>query len=175
MCNLEKILKTTCGIVLINKYNQILGSHPTRHKVNQWDIIKGVPDPGEDYIAAIYREFREETGIVLSNICSNVVDYSTIADVEYEYAHGKKKLHGFVGLVDNDSYDISEFKCNSMVTGFNGLPEFPEIDAFAWVDIYDVEFFHMTQQRFIRELFYTGKFFKKGATFKPQPKDHLYG
>ena len=150
-------MQTTVGLFLIDKENRILATHPTRHKANQWDIVKGCKDnPNEPNIITLYREFEEETGRKLFSTFYNgsievslngeLVDFSDYIGKVYHYNNKNKILYTFVMFLDNN-IDITAFKCNSYVKRVGGtLPQFPEIDAFAWLDIEDCWMLHDTQQ-----------------------------
>lgn len=167
-------MKITYGIVLVTLDKKILAAHPTRHAWNQWDIIKGCGNEGEDPFAALCREFFEETGFVLEHICNKIIDITDLKKNKlYFYNHKKKALHGFVGFL-KQPIDISEFKCSSMVESFGALPPFPEIDSFCYINLSDIEVLHSTQQEFIRDLIQYGYF--DGVDPKNKlPKSDFYG
>jgi len=167
------MITTTCGIVMITPDKKILAAHPTRHYFNQWDLIKGKIDEGETYFQTIHREFYEETGFYLYDLCDSIKDYSAEKNKEYIYKHKQKKLHGFVGIMKKH-IDISLFKCSSMVTNFKNLPPFPEIDSFIYINPSDIEVFHSTQQEFICDLNKDG-YFEGIDFFKKEPKSDIYG
>ncbi len=164
---------TTCGILLIDPVGKILTCHPTRHHPNQWDIVKGQIDPEEEMVDAMVREFKEETNINLLTICPEIIDYSEQWDVEFVYEHKKKKLHGFVGIMPM-TCDVAHFKCESMVTGFKDLPPFPEVDAFAWIDISDYRLLHKSQQAFLRHV-YDNTDYLKNCSWEAKEKSYIYG
>jgi predicted NUDIX family NTP pyrophosphohydrolase len=149
-------MKTTYGIILFNKNLQILAVHPTRHQWNQWDIPKGLGDEGELPIDSIKREFVEETSIELYDL----VPPSAVHDLtpyigEVVYKNKKKKLHAFIGFMGYN-LDSVHFKCNSMVEGFKVkgqlIEPFPEVDAFTWVNLKDVDdVFHESQVKAIKQ------------------------
>jgi 8-oxo-dGTP pyrophosphatase MutT (NUDIX family) len=166
-------MKTTCGIAIISPDKKILAAHPTRHAYNQWDLIKGVIDENESPLQTIHREFLEETGLTLSSICNNIIDFSTYFHIQYTYKHKQKKLHAFIGFLDKH-IDITYFKCNSMVTGFLDLPPFPEIDAFTWIDFADIDLLHESQQRFLLDVKGRYSAFDDVNMLKAE-KSHQYG
>jgi hypothetical protein len=74
----------------------------------------------------------------------------------------------------NKKVVISYFKCNSMVSGFGNLPDFPEIDAFSYIRLGDIDILHETQIRFILDIIKNYNFFS-GESALPSIKSHLYG
>lgn len=144
---------TTVGIVLLNPNKQILIGHPTKHPYNKWSIIKGESEKNEAPIITIRREFFEETSLILKLMCEkNLVDISDKLKKTYIYKHGKKELYGFLGIL-SDNIDISFFKCQSFVKSKDNLPDFPEIDAFTWINYTEISILHETQQALIYDIF----------------------
>ena len=169
-------MKTTCGILLIDNAQRILICHPTRHHPNQWDIVKGCGECGETYTETMFREFKEETSVDLNDICSYIIEYSAMHNIEWEYKFKLKKLHGFIGVINGNTpyhkLDIANFKCESMVKSYH-IP-FPEVDAFAWIDICDMNLLHETQQRFIQHVMKHSNYLCDAVRYN-QPKSHFYG
>ena len=56
-------LRSGVGIVLLNKYNKIFVAKRIDNQKNFWQMPQGGVDKGEDYLAAAYRELKEETSI----------------------------------------------------------------------------------------------------------------
>jgi 8-oxo-dGTP pyrophosphatase MutT (NUDIX family) len=145
-------MKTTCGIFLLNKKNEILVEHPTNHDPNFWSIPKGNADPGEKYLDAALREFKEETDLDLKKLenCSYIKEYDLI-----KYKSGKKQLKAYLYKFDGYLYGYP-FKCESMVTYLNGKVlknPFPECDDFKWVTIDKaMEIVHETQVEILRKI-----------------------
>ena len=125
-------MKTTCGIFLI--YNdELLICHTTHGNSKNWSIPKGLAEDSEDHCVAAEREFKEETGINITEICSFVFDIGTSL-----YKNNKKELHGYIGSC---SYKPTEFHCSSLVDG-----KFPEVDQIKFVKISEaLEMIHYTQ------------------------------
>lgn len=138
-------MKTTCGIFLLNRNNEILVEHPTNHKPDLWSIPKGNADPKEAYLDAAIREFREETDLDIRKLdnCSYIKEYDII-----EYKSRKKQLKSYLYKCDGLLYNYP-FKCTSMVVYLGGKKlekPFPECDDFKWVSIDEAfELLHYTQ------------------------------
>ena len=167
-------MKTTCGALIIADKRFILICHPTRHAPNQWDIVKGQVDPDESKSDAMHREFLEETGVNMSTFVDKLIDYSDLTGKEYVYKHKKKKLHGFIGIAIGGILDVAYMKCTSVVTGYKNLPPFPEVDAFAWIDIADMDLLHESQQHFIHDVMKNTEYLSC-AVVKKTKKSHIYG
>jgi 8-oxo-dGTP pyrophosphatase MutT (NUDIX family) len=132
---------TTCGVFIINKNNEVLICHPTRHPQTEWSIPKGKIEKGEDFVDAAIRETFEETNVDLTHVSSIIKLDSQL------YNHKKKVLQPFLVLeLKNPNIDFNsfEFKCNSNVPEERG--GFPEMDDFKWVTIESArELLHYTQ------------------------------
>jgi 8-oxo-dGTP pyrophosphatase MutT (NUDIX family) len=162
-------MKTTVGLLLIDKYEHILACHPTRHGALQWDIVKGCIDPGETPEETIRREFEEETSIPFDELNGTFVDFTKLYNTDYVYVHKKKVLHGCVFRLE-DTIEITKFKCNSMVTNYKCgnkiLEPFPEIDAFSWITYKEIDILHETQQRFINDVKNCYDIFNKNSLYE---------
>lgn len=120
----------SCGVYLFNSDNKLLIEHPTGHKPNVWTIPKGRMDDGEtDYFSVAKRELFEETNVNLDNL--NIVKQEEFDMIRYRETN--KYLKGFFVKVDSDVSDVV-LGCESMVYR-NGVPSFPEVDGYKWVDV----------------------------------------
>ena len=136
-------MKITCGILLFNPKNQFLVAHVTRSPFNVWSIPKGMHEKSDpSYHFTARREFKEETSVSL--------DIPLKEHKLYPYPEKKKYLKGFYGCLD-ENIDISHFKCKSMVNK-EGFPPFPEVDAFAWMEVKDFQLLHITQQQLLYDI-----------------------
>jgi 8-oxo-dGTP pyrophosphatase MutT (NUDIX family) len=69
---------------------------------NQWGMVGGHVEDGEDFEPAAYRELEEETGIVLSP-----GDLELWRDAEFAYSDGHEgRYHVYVAAVDLHDEDI---------------------------------------------------------------------
>lgn len=128
----------SCGIVIINDKNQVLGCIPTnKGKDTLIDIPKGQIDEGETPYECAIRETFEETGLNLKGI-----DYIDCG--EYDYLP-KKRLHLFKCNFNVD--DLSKLKCTSNYFDKYKKDYFPEVCSYEFVDKENVE------KRFYKNLF----------------------
>ena len=56
-------LRTGVGIIVLNKQNKIFVGKRKDNPGDKWQMPQGGVDEGEDYITAMKRELKEETGI----------------------------------------------------------------------------------------------------------------
>lgn len=138
-------MDVTCGIVLFNENDEILVAHPTGAKWDFWSIPKGLYDVSDGkYENCVKRELKEETGIELDD------DFTLFEGKMYPYPNRKKILKGFHGFLNIDIHDL---KCYSYVTSLNGIAPFPEVDAFTWVKLKDVnKILNKPQRDFIKDI-----------------------
>ena len=95
---------------------------------DKWTIPKGHVEPGESTIEAAYRETLEETGWDLKHLSyGNVWNHFS-----HIYSMRNKDVIGF--FCDDESGMLQDevLKCSSFV---DDDPNYPEIDAYKWVDI----------------------------------------
>jgi len=136
----------TCGIALLDKWDNLLVGHPTNNIKNIWSIPKGIQNVGETFSGAALREFREETSWTIEEPIKFIG--------EYEYPNQKKTLIGFFIKIPY-TIDIGVFKCYSMIKSKSGKPmfiPFPEIDRFKWMNINDLTGLHPTQKQLMNDI-----------------------
>ena len=51
------------GVILLNKNNHVFVGKRKDNPTDKWQMPQGGVDEGEDYITAMKRELKEETGI----------------------------------------------------------------------------------------------------------------
>ena len=56
-------LRTGVGIIVLNRQNKIFVGKRKDNPGDKWQMPQGGVDEGEDYITAMKRELKEETGI----------------------------------------------------------------------------------------------------------------
>lgn len=131
------------GVFLVRKDGKLLVCHPTNHAPNVYSIPKGKIENDETKFEAALRETEEETNINLNKLNGfNVYELESVT-----YKHGKKTLHPFLFLENNDSvidWETIEIKCNSNVPESRG--GFPEMDGYLFVTLKEAEtLLHDTQ------------------------------
>lgn len=123
-------MNISCGIVIINNKNQILGCIPTnKGKDTLIDVPKGHMEEGETPYECAIRETIEETGLDLSHL--NLIDCG-----EFKYLP-KKRLHLFKCHYNIE--DISKLSCSTDYFDEKRNKYFPEVCGYRWVNINDVE------------------------------------
>jgi 8-oxo-dGTP pyrophosphatase MutT (NUDIX family) len=122
-------MKTTAGIFLINKKNEILIGHPTHHPEKFWSIPKGEFEYPNDPFREALRELDEETNVLLQNN----IKYHTLDPKVYK--SNKKILYSFVIFESENKFDLEKFdlKCNSFFKYKNKM--LPEFDKVKWTNI----------------------------------------
>jgi 8-oxo-dGTP pyrophosphatase MutT (NUDIX family) len=120
---------TSCGVVILNEEGEVLLAHAT--ETTHWDIPKGQGDPGETYADTALRETREETGLQIDPAC--LVDLGL-----FSYRHDKN-LYLFATRLSRAEADIERCVCVSEFPRRRDGQMIPEMDAFRWVAIRDVD------------------------------------
>jgi len=119
--------KISAGIIILNKYGQILGCKPFGKYDGRCDIPKGGIEIDESPYNAAIRETFEETGLDLSGI-----ELEEIGFCEYQ---PKKDLHLFKCYYEIP--DMSILNCTSHFKLNENL--FPEVDGYEWIDIEHID------------------------------------
>lgn len=122
-------MKTSCGILIVNEFNEILVGHSTGNKF--FDIPKGMLDEGETPIDCAIRECMEETSIELNR--ENLNDLGL-----FQY-NKEKNLHLFFTEVKKDSIDLSSLVCTSMFEHIYTKKLLPEADSFKWLKLNEID------------------------------------
>ncbi len=126
-------MKKTAGIFLFSSDGLLLIGKPTGNKI--WTIPKGLGDVEDKSIkCTAIREFREETGILLS-------EYVLVELPKVEYLNKDKCLYPFVFKSFLNHYEYRMF-CESCIDN----TDIPEIEEFKWVTPNDAfNYLHYTQ------------------------------
>ena len=65
-------LRSGVGIVLLNNENKVFVARRIDNPKNFWQMPQGGVDKGEDFLAAAYRELKEETDITSVNLIREI-------------------------------------------------------------------------------------------------------
>jgi putative (di)nucleoside polyphosphate hydrolase len=118
----KKPLPTSCGTLLINPQGKILLCHVTGTR--NWDIPKGMQDPGESTLEAAMRELFEEAGLGF--------DAAAFEDMGIFDYRRDKRLHLYKVRAQATLVSLEALKCTSyfphQITGVMT----PEVDGFMW-------------------------------------------
>ena len=118
----------SCGIIIINSNNQILGCKAGGMSGLLLDIPKGHIEEGESEIDCAIRETFEETGI-------NVLKETLIDLGKFEYIK-KKDLHLF--KCNYDIENLSKLFCSTYRITKKGT-KVPEVIRYEWINIDNLE------------------------------------
>lgn len=119
-------MTTSCGVIILNNKNQILGCYPCGRKDGRHDIPKGKLENNEEFLQCALRETYEEIGIILKPTNMKVLGmFPYLSD---------KNLFLYKTYLDVDS---TLLKCNSYFE-YNGK-KFPEMVSFKWIEKENIE------------------------------------
>ncbi len=123
-------MKTSCGLLFTDGKSLLL-CHVTNKP--QWDIPKGVAEPEETLLQCLFREVKEETGIVFDDS-----EQEAIIDLGIFKYLRDKQLHLFLFETETEKLpDVSLMACNSTFIQYE--TEYPEVDAFKYVPFEQLE------------------------------------
>jgi predicted NUDIX family NTP pyrophosphohydrolase len=124
--------KDTAGILMYRRSGaepEVLLAHPggpfwAKKDDGAWTIPKGMPNPGEDLLAAARREFQEETGFIAPGPFLELGKFKQ---------PGGKTVHAWATEGDADP---AQLVCNTFVMEWpprsGKSAEFPEVDRAGW-------------------------------------------
>ena len=121
-------MKTSCGIIIINEYNEILMGHVTGNKF--CDIPKGELDLNEEPIDCAIRECEEESS--LKFIPEQLRELG-----KFPY-NKEKNLHLFITHVKKEDINLNALVCNSFFEHYYTKKQTPEVDGFQWIHLESV-------------------------------------
>lgn len=121
-------MKVSAGVIFYTKDDKILLAHATGQK--HWDIPKGQPEEGEDFIDAAIRECKEEIGFIVED--KNYLEALGIMDY-----NSQKKLALFL-YMGPDFPKIESCVCSSFFTD-RWNREALEVDAFQYIPLDKIE------------------------------------
>lgn len=118
----KKPLPISCGTLLINPQGQILLCHVTGTR--NWDIPKGMQDPGESTLEAAMRELFEEAGLAF--------DAAAFEDLGVFDYRRDKRLHLYKVKAPAELASLEALKCTSYFPHQTTGAITPEVDGFMW-------------------------------------------
>lgn len=118
----KKPLPISCGTLLINPHGQILLCHVTGTR--NWDIPKGIQDPGESTLEAAMRELFEEAGLAF--------DATAFEDLGVFDYRRDKRLHLYKVKAPAELASLEALKCTSYFPHQTTGAITPEVDGFMW-------------------------------------------
>lgn len=121
-------MKVSAGVIFYTKDNKVLLAHATGQK--HWDIPKGQPEEGEDFIDTAIRECKEEIGFSIED-----KDYlEALGITDY---NSQKKLALFLYMGPTFP-NVENCICSSFFTDrWNN--EVLEVDAFQYIPLEKIE------------------------------------
>lgn len=118
----RKAIATSCGTLVVSKRGELLLCHVTG--THNWDIPKGIQDPGEDPLQAAKRELREETGLEFQEEL-----FEEVGNFDYR---PDKRLHLFRVYAPEDFDNLGHLICTSHFSHHITGAATPEMDGFRW-------------------------------------------
>ena len=108
-------------------------------ELNTWSIPKGIPDAGEDLLAAAQREFSEETGLTSSP------PFFELGSIKQK---GGKVVHAWAFMGDWDP--AQGIHCNTFKLEWpprsGKFQEYPEMDKAAWMNFEEAKQYLRAEQ-----------------------------
>lgn len=121
-------MKTSCGVIILNEYNELFMGHSTGNKF--YDIPKGLLDEGENELACALRECMEETSIDLSHKNLEIIGLCPY--------NKEKNLYLYVVSMKKEEINLENLVCNSFFEDFYSKKMKPEVDEFKWISLEDL-------------------------------------
>lgn len=118
-------MKTSCGVIILNEYNELFMGHSTGNKF--YDIPKGLLDEGENELDCALRECMEETSIDLSHKKLEVIGLCPY--------NKEKSLYLYVVSIKKEEINLENLVCNSFFEDFYSKKMKPEVDEFKWISL----------------------------------------
>lgn len=115
---------TSCGTLVINQRGQILLCHVTGTR--NWDIPKGMQDPGESTLQAAMRELVEEAGLAFDSGA-----FEDLGSFDYR---PDKRLHLYKVRAPETLDCLDHLCCTSHFPHHITGKATPEVDGFCWAD-----------------------------------------
>lgn len=122
-------MKTSCGVIIINEFNELFMGHSTGNKF--YDIPKGLLDEGENELTCALRECMEETSIDLRD--------KKLEDIGLHAYNKEKNLHLFLVSVKKEEINLDTLVCNSFFEDYYTKKLKPEVDGFKWIALEEIK------------------------------------
>jgi ankyrin repeat protein/8-oxo-dGTP pyrophosphatase MutT (NUDIX family) len=113
----------------------------------RWDFPKGMSDEGESPLNGALRELKEETGLSL-----NPLHYTDLGSHPFV---PRQRMHAFAIHLPPGAIDIATLRCDSWVEprpGDTSFNKFPEVDAFEWVPLSELNKDATSSRNFVHGL-----------------------
>lgn len=117
-------LPVSCGTLIVNPEGKLLLCHVTG--TANWDIPKGMQDPGETSLEAAMRELWEEAGI---RYPADVFEDLGVFDYRRD-----KRLHLYKVMAGEELATLDHLACCSYFPHHQTGADTPEVDGFRWAD-----------------------------------------
>jgi 8-oxo-dGTP pyrophosphatase MutT (NUDIX family) len=124
----NKFLPTSCGTLVVNNHSEILLCHVTGTR--NWDIPKGMQDPGESTLEAAQRELHEEAGLAF-----DAAQFEDLGSFDYRR---DKRLHLYKVRAPADMDSLDHLVCTSHFAHHMTGKDTPEVDGFRWAGRDDI-------------------------------------
>jgi putative (di)nucleoside polyphosphate hydrolase len=118
----KKPLPISCGTLLVNPHGKLLLCHVTGTR--NWDIPKGMQDPGESTLEAAMRELFEEAGLTF--------DAAAFEDVGIFDYRRDKRLYLYKVRAPAELAALETLTCTSYFPHQSTGVMTPEVDGFMW-------------------------------------------
>jgi 8-oxo-dGTP pyrophosphatase MutT (NUDIX family) len=147
-------IRLTCGLILLNRHNELVVGRVTGSSPVRWDIPKGQIDIGDDTScwAAAVRECYEETGINITQIPTNVTELNFVPFADEDE---KRSISEVITVakyfIVRTSEKFEDMKCISTFIADDGTRQ-PELDIVKVVKLSQLPNLHYTQLAAIKEI-----------------------
>lgn len=122
-------MKTSCGIIITNEFEEIFVGHSTGNKF--YDIPKGLLEENETPLNCAIRECKEETSLEFNS--------NKIREIGLLPYNKEKNLHLFFVQVQKESIILENLVCNSFFEHYYTKKILPEVDSFRWLSFNEIE------------------------------------
>ena len=126
----DYLYRSGVGIMLINQEKKIFVGKRIDNNSDAWQMPQGGADPGEEEDVAMFRELREETGIISSAV--KVIKKSS-SHFYYNLPYNlQKKFWGGKYLGQKQRWYLAQFNGDESLINLRG--ENPEFSHWKWIE-----------------------------------------